>query len=252
LESVHLAAPSAPAEIDSAPGRLSNATFGCICVLAAALFWSAGGVVAKTLPLDPLTVAFYRSFVAGLALLPFVRPSRWVIRPVMFPGAVCFGAMIGAYIGAIKATTAANAIFLQCTSIFWVVPLSAVLLHERPDRRSLWGIALALIGIAAIILYGYAGQPGEWRGIALGLASGIGYASVVVLLSALRALDPLWLSAFNNLGGALALGAWMLIMTGDILRPTRTQIRIPVAFGTFQMAIPYALFARGLREIGAA
>ncbi len=41
-------------------------------VLAAAALWSLGGVFAKALELDGLTVAFYRSLFAGLVLLPFV------------------------------------------------------------------------------------------------------------------------------------------------------------------------------------
>src|SRR5207253_3211104 len=102
-----------------------------------------------------------------------------------------FGAMTGLYLAAVKATTAANAIFLQYTSTVWTIPLSALLLRERPDRRSVLAIALAAVGIAAIVGYGYDGRPGERWGIALGLASGVGYAGVVVGLRGLRDLDPI-------------------------------------------------------------
>lgn len=231
-----------------------EASKGRMCVLVAALLWSSGGVITKLLlemGLGPSTIAFYRSLFAGLALLPFVRPARWIVRPVMVPCAVIFGAMIGLYIGAIQATTAANAILLQCTSTFWTVPLSAWILRERPDRRSLMGIALTSVGIIGILLYGYVGKPGEWVGIVYGLGSGVCYAIVVIGLRGLRGLDPLWLSAFNNLVGALALGAGMLVWSGPIAVPSMPQMLALLAFGVLQMAIPYALFARGLREIGA-
>jgi drug/metabolite transporter (DMT)-like permease len=223
-------------------------------VLLAAVLWSSGGVVTKLLldtGLSPPTIAFYRSLFAGLALMPFVRPAQWVVRPIMVPSSLVFGAMIGLYIAAIQATTAANAILLQCTSTFWMVPLSALVLHERPDRRSLVGIALTLVGIVGILLYGYVGKPGEWIGIVFGLGSGICYAIVVIGLRGLRGLNPLWLSAFNNFVGALALGAGILIWAGSIAIPSAGQILALIAFGAIQMAIPYALFARGLREIGA-
>jgi drug/metabolite transporter, DME family len=237
----------------SQPGSESKAAvaFGRRCVLGAAILWSVGGAFAKSLRLDPATIAFYRGLFAGLALLPFVPSRRRAFRPVMVPCGLVFGIMTGLYIAAVKATTAANAILLQFTATFWLIPFSVLFLRERPDRRSVAGIALATVGIAAIVLYGYDGRPGEVRGIALGLASGVTYALVVVGLRGLRALDPIWLSAFNNFAGALTLGAWTWATTGRIAIPPAGPMLALVAFGVVQMAIPYALFARGLREIGA-
>jgi drug/metabolite transporter (DMT)-like permease len=220
-------------------------------VLAAAILWSLGGVFAKSLELDGLDIAFYRGLFAGLVLFPFVPRARWVFRPAMLPLGLCFGSMTGFYIGAIKATTAANAIYLQCTATFWTIPLSAWLLGERPDRRSLLGIGLATLGIAGIVLYGYDGRPNEGVGIALGLSSGLTYACVAIGLRGLRDLDPIWLSAINNLLGSVALGSWILLTRGPIAWPSMVQVVSLLAFGTFQMAIPYCLFARGLREIDA-
>ncbi len=222
------------------------------CVLAAAVLWSLSGVITKHLALAALTIALYRSLFAGLALLPMVRRSRMIFRPAMVPCILLFGAMIGLYIGAIKMTTAANAIFLQCTATFWLVPASVLFLGERPDRRSLVGIGLATIGCATIVLWGYDGRPGEGVGMALGLASGVAYAGVVIGLRGLRGLDPIWLSVVNNLGGAAVLAVWVLATTGTLPGPgTPTQAAVLVAFGVIQMAIPYALFARGLQSVDA-
>jgi DME family drug/metabolite transporter len=225
---------------------------GRLIILAASVLWSLSGVIAKWLSLGPLPIAFYRSLFAGLVLLPFVKPGQRIFRPLMIPCAMLFGAMIGLYLGAIKATTAANAIFLQCSATFWLVPASALILGERPDRRSLLGIALASIGIVAIVMYGYDGRPGEGRGIALGLGSGICFAIIVIEIRFLRDLDPLWLSAVNNFGGAMALGAWMVASGERIPVPSPKTTAVLIAFGAIQMAIPYALFAKGLKTVGAA
>jgi drug/metabolite transporter (DMT)-like permease len=209
-------------------------------------------VFAKSLPLDGLTIAFYRGLFAGLVLVPLVPRSRRVFRGAMVPLGLTFGAMTALYLGAMKATTAANAIFLQCTATFWTIPLSALVLSERPDRRSVMGIALATFGIAAIVLYGYDGRPNEGQGVALGLASGVAYAGVVVGLRRFRDLDPVWLSGLCNLAGALALGAWLLLTRGAIAGPGSSRsLLLLVAFGVLQMAIPYILFARGLRDVPA-
>lgn len=221
-------------------------------VLAAAVFWSLSGVVTKGLALDSGSIAFYRSLVAGLALLAFVPRARWQFRPGMIPLVVAFAAMIGLYIAAMKATTAANTIFLQCTSTVWVVPLGIAFLRERPDRRSLIGIALAMVGVAAILAYGHAGRPDEVRGVIFGLASGVAFASVMVAMRSLRSLDPLWLTSSANLGGAALLATWLVASGTGITIPTRAEAVILVGFGILQMAIPYALFARGLQTVGAA
>lgn len=220
-------------------------------VLAAAVLWSTSGVISKRLDLDSLTIAFYRGLFAGLALLPFIPRRDRVFRRGLWPLGVAFGAMVATFLGSVKTTTAANAIFLQCTSVFWVVPLSAIYLGERPDRRAAVSIALALFGIVLIVGWGYDGRPNEWQGIALGLTCGIITACVSVSLRGLRGLSPIWLSAALNLLGTLALGLWSGLSGQRIGTPTGWQLVILMAFGAFQMAIPYALYARGLREIRA-
>lgn len=228
-----------------------RARTGRFYVLAAATLWSLGGVFAKTLQLDGLTVAFYRSLFAGLVLLPFVPAARRVFRQALAPLGLTFGVMTGFYLSAMMATTAANAIFLQCTATIWTIPLSVWLLGERPDRRSVLGIGLAALGIVAIVCYGYDGRPNEGWGIAYGLASGIGYAGVVVGLRGVRDLDPIWLSAVNNLAGGVTLGLWILLTRGAIATPNLQSLVLLIAFGTIQMAIPYVLFSRGLQDLGA-
>ena len=109
-----------------------------------------------------------------------VRRKSLRFRPAMVPLVVIFGTMTGLYIGSIKATTAANAIFLQYSSAIWAVPLSLLLLRERPDRRSLLGIGVAGSGIALIVVLGGGGGPNDPLGIMLGLGSGLCYASVAV------------------------------------------------------------------------
>jgi drug/metabolite transporter (DMT)-like permease len=220
-------------------------------VLAAAVLWSLSGAITKSIALDGLTIAFYRGLFAGLVLVPLVPRERRTFRGVMIPLGLVFGAMSGLFLASMKATTAANAIYLQYSATFWVVPMSMLVLHERPDRRTLLGIALAVLGVTVIVAFGHAGGP-EWTGVALGVASGVAYAAVVVGMRKLRGHDPVWLSAVNNLFGAVALGLWMTATTGPPALPTLPQALALAAFGVVQMGIPYTLFARGLREVSAA
>lgn len=223
---------------------LSPANRGRLFILAASVFWSLGGVLAKEIDLGGAALGFWRSLFAALALLPLVPGRLRAFRPAMIPLALAFAATMGCYLAAVKATTAANAIFLQCSATFWTIPLAALVLREKPDRRSAVGIAMAMVGVLLIVVRGYDGRPGEGFGIVMGLASGLGYAAIVVGLRGLRDLDPTWLAAFNNATTAGFLGLGLVATTGTIATPEPREWPILVAFGVVQLAIPYVLFAR--------
>ena len=220
-------------------------------IVSAALLWSLGGVLAKEIPLSGASLAFYRSLIAGLVLWPFAPRGSRVVEPGMVLLALILGAMVGFYLAAVKATTAANAIYLQCSAIFWTIPLSALWLREKVDRRSVEGIAIALVGVTLIVVKGRDGRPGETAGIGLGLASGVTYAAVIVGLRRFRAVDPIWLTAFVNLAGAGFLGAWIVLTGGRLPVPSGPGWPLLIVFGAVQMAFPYVLFSRGLRIVKA-
>ena len=230
---------------------MSPTNRGRLCILGASVFWSLGGVLAKEIDLGGEALGFWRSLFAGLALLPLVPASRRVFKPAMAPLGLAFAATMGTYLVSIKATTAANAIFLQCSSTFWTIPLAWVALREKPDRRSVLGIGLAMVGVGLIVVRGRDGRSGEGFGIAMGLASGLGYAAIIVGLRKLRDLDPTWLATVNNATTAGFLGPWLLATTGTIPTPEPREWPILVGFGVVQLAIPYVLFARGLRHVQA-
>lgn len=230
---------------------MSPSNRGRLYIVAASVFFSLGGVLAREINLGGAELGFWRSLFAALALLPLTLAHRPTFRPAMVPLGLAFAATMGAYLLAIKATTAANAIFLQCSSTAWTIPLAALVLGEKPDRRSVLGIALAMVGVALIVARGWEGRPGEGFGIVMGLASGLGYAAVVVGLRKLRDVDPTWLAAWNNAMTAGFLGLWLVATTGTIATPEPREWPTLVGFGVVQLAIPYVLFARGLRHVQA-
>lgn len=232
-------------------GSRGIASDGRFWILLAAVLWSLSGIWTKSLPDDAMTIAVWRSMFAGLVLLPIAwrrKPTRLSPRHGLV--AIAFASMIGLYIGAIKNTTAANAIFLQCSATAWVVPFGWLFLGERVGKRTLLGVALAIIGICWIVAPEVLGSvaTGHRLGIVLGLTSGIAYACVVIGLRAGRAEDSIWLSCWNNLAGAVILGV-VLSIAGFDIRPTRGSILSLAAFGALQMALPYAFFARGLQTV---
>src|SRR5271169_999250 len=103
---------------------MSPRTKGIAFIAAGALCWSTGGIGIKAVTDSALTITFYRSFFAGIALLLFlgreVRRRRKSGR-VFAVAILSYGICLSSFVVATKLTTAANAIFLQYAGVVWVL-----------------------------------------------------------------------------------------------------------------------------------
>jgi len=218
-------------------------------IVAAALLWSMSGVFAKSGTFDdwPLEargplLGFWRALFAGLFLLPFVRRPRWT--PWLVPMTLSFAGMNASFLTAMTLTTAANAIWLQCTAPLWVFLIGLALRIDPLDRRNTVPIVAAACGVGLILYYELSG--GARSGVAFGLAAGIFYAGVIISLRGLRNENGAWLVALNLLVSAAVLAPYVMRLG---IVPSAWQFFVLAAFGIMQMAIPYLCFARGLRGI---
>ncbi len=225
---------------------------GRLMMVAVALLWSTSGLFVKSGVFDdwpdlargPL-LGFWRSVFAGLALLPMVRRPRW--HPGLVPLGVCFVGMTVTFLSAMSLTTAANAIWLQSTAPWWVFLICVALLREPVVRNDLIPLGFAVVGVGTIV-------AGEFclvavpalLGVIYGLASGVFFASVIVLMQRLGGHDTPWVVASCHIFVALALlpvpflyGIW----------PSVQQLLVLALFGTVQLAAPYVLLFQALRRI---
>jgi drug/metabolite transporter (DMT)-like permease len=237
----------------------------------AAVLWSLGSLFTRVLTyptglgldlpaLTPLHLAFYRGAFAGLALIPLLRARDVRFRPVMLGMVGCFGLMSGLYMSALSLGQAANAILLQNSAPFWVYLIGVYILGDAPDRRSLRAILVGTAGTVLIVAGNMAGassavDESSVLVLLMGLGSGITYAGVVLFLTALRRESSAWLIVLNLLGSATLIGAFVVVRGGWtaaqdwFATPSAAQLGVLSVFGVLQMAIPYWLFARGLRSV---
>jgi len=235
-------------ENSSAPFSQSKLA-GRLLVLATGLLWSSSGLFVKA-PLfaewdssvrGPL-LAFWRAVFAALVLLPLVRRPKW--RPGLVPLVAAFTGMNVTYLTAMTLTTAANAIWLQSTSPWWVFLISVVLLREPALRRDLIPLGFGFLGVGMILLFEVREQIPT--GVVLGVVSGLCYASVLVCMRGLRGENPAWLIALNHAVAAAALLPWVIYLG---CWPSLSQLAVLAGFGAIQMALPYMLLLRALRSI---
>ncbi|MCX8140892.1 MAG: DMT family transporter [Gemmataceae bacterium] len=246
-----------------------------VCLIAAALLWSISSLFMRLLSaplglgleepqLTPLQIAFFRGFFGGLLMLILLRREHMRFHPAMLGMVATFTIMSGLYLSALGLGAAANAIFLQNTAPMWVYVCSIWLLGERPSRRGWQAVCLSAVGAGIIVAGGWPSDlPPEKSQhsanvLLMGLGSGFAYAGVILFLRALRVYATTWLVTLNLLGTAGMLAAFVLLRDGAagfytwVTTPTPPQLRVLIAFGLLQMALPYYLFTRGLRTIPAA
>ena len=226
-----------------------SAVSGRLSVALAAVMWSSSGLFAKATTFEVWPVedrgvllAFWRAAFAGLLLLPAVRRPKCDIKLV--PLCVAFAVMNVTYLSAMTLTTAANAIWLQSTAPWWVFLVGVFVLGQRFARSERLPLVVGGLGLAVILWFEVRGQARA--GVLCGLVSGFSYAGVVLSLRALRGLDTVWIVAVAHLVTAFVIFPYVAYLN---IWPTMVQLPVLAGFGLFQMALPYVLFARGLRAI---
>ncbi|HWC88036.1 MAG TPA: EamA family transporter [Pirellulales bacterium] len=232
----------------------AHQTAGRLMILSAAVLWSSNGLFVKSPLFDDwpeaargMVLAFWRALFASMVLLPVVRRPRF--RLALVPMTIAFTAMSFTFLQSMTLGTAANAIWLQSTAPLWVFVFGLCVYREPLERRDLGPLAAGVAGTAIILCFelGRSGLSSHAAlGALLGLASGLAYAFVVVSMRRLRELGTAWLVALNHLVSAVLLAPFCFAMDE---RPHGWQWPVLLLFGLAQMAIPYLLFARGLRYV---
>lgn len=218
---------------------------GRLSVFAAAAMWSTNGVFIKEIDADATSITFFRCFFAALFLIPLVRLRR---PPRVFDsviGVAFFALLLWTFVSSTKETTAANAIFLQYTAPFYVIALAPLILRERLRGMDMVAIAIGLVGIG--VVFGGNAGAGDFDGMALGLGSGFFFGLYMMWLRRMSYADSVLVTFIHS--GAVAL---IFIAVPGVWEISGRDALLLALMAAVQFAIPYTLFARGVREVASA
>jgi drug/metabolite transporter (DMT)-like permease len=213
---------------------------------AAALCWSLGGLLIKSVAWPPLAVAGGRGFIAAAFLAVFAPRFRFTWSAAQLGGALAYAGTTILFVTANKLTTAANAILLQYTAPVWIALLGAWFLGERATRADWLTIAVVFGGMTLFFcddlrLSGLAGNL-------VALASGVAFASMTLLLRKQKdtsAVESIFLG--NLLAGAV--GVPFMFHSGPL--PDATSWIALGLLGTVQLGLSYLLYSRAIRHVTA-
>ena len=222
--------------------------------LAAALF-STGGAAIKATALTSWQVASFRSGIAALAVALLVPAARrgwsW---PVALVSAVYAVTMV-LFVAANKATTAANAIFLQSAAPLYVLVLAPLLLRERARRADLVtmlaiaaGLALVLRGVPAAST----SAPDPVLGNVLAVACGASWALTMIGLRWLgQRAEGASATLATVVGGNGLAFLVCLPLAVPVAGATAVDWAVVSYLGVFQIGLAYLFMTRGIRGVPA-
>lgn len=222
--------------------------------IAAPLLWSVGGVVMRSVEsAGPWEQVFWRSIGGGgaVALALLATGGRRAVtswRAAGFAGwasAVCIASTFVMHVLAINATTVANVLFLQTASPLLMPLLAWLVLAERPERRTLLAVALAVCGLVPIVLASAGG--GRLQGDALALLCALAGATNILIVRRARAVNlvpVVVVASVLTLAVSLTVARPFQVAAGDAAAL--------VLLGAVQIGIGLSLFLFALRTLPAA
>lgn len=196
-----------------------------LAVLSAAT-WSLAGVWVRLLPGVPLVTVVAGRLALALAVVGPVALVRW--RGLGRPGGAALGlavlmtAYYAAAVAAFRLTPVAEGtLFVNASPLFAVAWAAA---RGEPVRRGeRWGTALALAGVAVILVPGLVAEGGAGRarvagdGLALCAAAGMAAYAVAYRRLGDRAPAPLLVTALTFALGAIGAAVWVGVRGGAAL-----------------------------------
>jgi len=221
-------------------------------VFAAAFLWSTGGLFIKWNTLTGLELSFCRSLFAMITVAILTRREGFGLNSISAIASVLYAVLLVLFVLSTKATTAANAIFLQYTAPVYVMIFEPLIYKEKFRFRDLVTVLVCLGGMALFFI----GQlrPQDIEGNVMALASGLCFAFYFLLLRHPRGREVNRASSviYGNLLVVIALAAWGWPALMNLNGHNALSV---TCLGVVQLGISYVLFtkgmARGVRSLDA-
>jgi drug/metabolite transporter (DMT)-like permease len=211
----------------------------------AALCWSLGGLLIKSVTWPPLAVAGGRGLIAGVFLLLTNRGLRFHFSRDQVIGAIGYAACTVTFCTATKLTTAANAILLQYTAPVWVALFGAWFLGERATRADWITIAVVLLGMG--LFFADSLELTHFLGNLIAVISGVCFAGMTMALRRQKdtsAAESIILGNFI----AFAIGAWWIFHAPPLTPAGWGSL---LTLGVVQLGVSYWLYARAIKHVTA-
>lgn len=212
----------------------------------AAMAWSFGGLLTKVIPFNGLSIAALRGVIAAITIATFRRSFHFKANPTTWLAAFALFFTTILFLVATKLTSAANAILLQYTSLFFIILLNWLVDKERLTKQD--GIAVLGIGLGIIIFFLPQLKASLLIGDWLALLAGFMFA-LVFYINKKPGASPLDSTYMGNLLSVFLLP--VLAFDPTLLSYGLKPWILVIIMGVFQLGLGYILFALAIEKISA-
>jgi len=151
---------------------------GPLCMIAASICWSFGGLCIKFIPWGAMSIIGIRALLAAVVFAIYRRSVRIEFTFGNVMGALCLSATTVLFVFANKLTTAAASILLQFTAPIFIILIQLVAYKKKPSVGE--GIAVSATFLGMLLFFGDNLGAGNMLGNILAIASGLSFAGVFV------------------------------------------------------------------------
>ncbi|MBQ4576104.1 MAG: DMT family transporter [Firmicutes bacterium] len=216
---------------------------GGMLVFLGALFWSLNAPLVKFINVDALLTAGCRATIAGVVLLPFLRPKKlnWGPWMLVYLAAYC-GLSVGIVL-ALRATSSAIAIGMQYASIVWLFLVNTYL-TKKLDKKRLVPVIMISVGVILFMMTGLEGST--MVGNLIALTESISFAFMTVGVKKAGKDNVLGLTCLANLFTAFFVFAFLPPKVTDVLAFSGQDWLIIFLLGVVNVAFGYAFYNTGV------
>lgn len=219
---------------------------GGMLVFLGALFWSLNSPLIKFLEVDALLTCGFRSVIAGIVLLPFLRPKKIKWGPWLLIYLAAYCGLCVSIVLALRKTSAPIAIGMQYASIVWLFLVTAISTRKL-DKKRLIPVLMISAGVIVFMISGLDGS--SMTGNLIALTESISFAFMTVGAKKAGSENPLGLTALANLFTGFFVFAFLPPDLSDTLSFTGQEWFIMMILGVVQVGLGYAFYNLGVSKV---
>lgn len=225
----------------------NDARLGILFTVTGAFLWSLNAPLVKSIDMDPYMLSAMRALIAGVVMLPFVRPKKMVWNIFTLFMFLSFAVQCTLIVLALKLTSAPIATGMQFTAPIWLYLIERK--KGEPLRMArLWPLAVLLCGI--VLFMCSRGGGATLAGNLCALATSFTFAGVTYFSKKAMGDNPVGATSLCCLFLAFS------VLAIFVPNPVRAIVSIPAAtwplllfLGIVQYGGGYAFYNMGVKRI---
>lgn len=221
-----------------------NQKKGNLFVFLGALFWSLNAPLVRGSDLPPLFVSCYRSVIAGIVLLPFLKRKEIVFDKHLILFLLSYLGLCASITVAIKNTSPTIAIGMQYASILWIFLINYFIYNQKENEK-IPSIILVLIGV--VLFMTSKDDSSSGFGNFLAFLESIFFTIMTISSNKFKKISPLGLTALGNIFTGLVLFLFIGSDRSLILHLGSSDYIMLLTLGVLQVALGYGFYNIGLK-----